>query len=476
MTKVSSERIASVQDDSVFVPDASAPAGLGELLGGYLARQRWYAGAGEVGPDDVILVESRRMRLQASDAALYWAVVEANRARYQLLVGERRNGEHVAEVLLAHEAAAIGALGESFFYDAVVDSALCLELLSLVSGGTERAERVRPITAEQSNTSLVYDDRIILKLFRRLAEGANPDVEVTTALAAQGFAHVAAPVASWRRGGTDLAFAQEFLAGGSEGWALALTSLRDLYSSASGHPAEAGGDFAAESSRLGRMTAQMHLAMAAAFGCDHKLLATGPWQELVEDIARRLASVSEVSGLDLVSPAAALIARMRALGDPGPAVRVHGDYHLGQVMRTDAGWYVLDFEGEPARPLAERSRPTSPIKDVTGMLRSFAYASAVGLRSRTADELERLEPLAMAWESHNRAAFLDGYQSEPGIEELMPADADMATVTEAYELDKALYEFEYERAYRPEWTSIPRSAIVRLVGASPEGSGSGSVG
>jgi maltokinase len=155
---------------------------------------------------------------------------------------------------------------------------------------------------------------------------------------------------------------------------------------------------------------------------------------------------------------------------------VHGDYHLGQVMRTDAGWYVLDFEGEPARPLAERSRPTSPIKDVTGMLRSFAYASAVGLRSRTADELERLGPLAMAWESHNRAAFLDGYQSEPGIEELMPADADMATVTEAYELDKALYEFEYERAYRPEWTSIPRSAIVRLVGASPEGSGSGSVG
>jgi maltokinase len=151
-------------------------------------------------------------------------------------------------------------------------------------------------------------------------------------------------------------------------------------------------------------------------------------------------------------------------GSAGVAIRVHGDYHLGQVLRTDAGWYVLDFEGEPARPLEERRRPSSPLKDVAGMLRSFHYASAV---ARTERDSESLDDLAAAWEERNRSAFMRGYlqAAEPGG--ILPPDPEcVATVLAAFELEKAVYELGYERAYRPDWEHIPIGALRRLTASS----------
>jgi maltokinase len=141
---------------------------------------------------------------------------------------------------------------------------------------------------------------------------------------------------------------------------------------------------------------------------------------------------------------------------------VHGDYHLGQVLRTDAGWYVLDFEGEPARPLEERRRPTSALKDVAGMLRSFHYASAV---ARTERDAEELDELAAAWEERNREAFLRGYLRAAGPGGVLPPDPDcVGAVMAAFELEKAVYELGYERAYRPDWEAIPLAALRRLTG------------
>ncbi|MCU4186511.1 phosphotransferase [Acidiferrimicrobium sp. IK] len=443
------------------------PAGLRRLVGPYLGRQRWFAGSGEPGSLDV--VDSRLLPSDVAQASLWWAVVEAEGVRYQLLIGQRPDGEP-AEFLSGREGSVLGSDDGSYFYDAALDPELSLGLLAMISDGAHTAERVRPITAEQSNTSLVYDDRIILKVFRRLMDGPNPDVEVTVALASNGFEHVAHPVAAWRGSvgssdaPVDLMFAQEFLAGASEGWALALTSLRDFYSAVVDDPAESGGDFASEAGRLGRVTARMHLSLADIYGVDHSTLAADGWARLLDDVERRLAPVLDAGAPALAERAGAVLARLRAVRDPGPAIRVHGDYHLGQVMRTDTGWYVLDFEGEPARALDDRQRASSPLKDVTGMVRSLQYAARFVLRERTDSELDRLQVRADAWEVHNREAFLLGYHSTPDIDGVLPDGEVIDAVAAAYELDKALYEVDYERAYRPDWVDIPTDAVARIVG------------
>jgi len=209
--------------------------------------------------------------------------------------------------------------------------------------------------------------------------------------------------------------------------------------------------------RLGQVTAEMHLAMADAFPVSPDYSAE--WEELLRSLEARVGRLAP----DMAGPAAPLMARLRAVADPGPAVRAHGDYHLGQVMRTDAGWYVLDFEGEPNRPLEERLRPTSVMKDVAGMLRSLQYASrfAIGGRAEAAADLE---PMALAWEDRNRGAFAQGYFSRPGIGRLVPPDPDdREAVRLAFELDKVLYELGYEDAFRPGWAAIPRAGLERLL-------------
>jgi maltokinase len=435
-----------------------------DVLRAHLLRQRWYAG--QAAPGELTVVHQDVIR--PDWPRMVRLIVEADGVAYQLVVGLRPEWEQ-PEFLRGHERAVLGVIdcehGPATAYDATYDPELALTLLDAVSGGTEWAAWSRPIGAEQSNTSLVYDERLILKLFRRLERGPNPEVEVTTALSRVGFPWIAPVLGTESAAGFDLALLQPFLPGAVEGWALALTSLRDLFgvydtqsipvldpnapppAAASADPSEAGGDFAAEAHRLGETTAGMHAAMAEAFGS-----GPGDGRAWADDIERQIRPVFGAGRLPDV------LDRLRRV-DPGIATRTHGDYHLGQVMRTDAGWYILDFEGEPARPLEERRRPTSPLRDVAGMLRSLHYASAVALLDHSGDG----DGAAKAWEDRNRQAFLGGYLPDAQRAGILPADHESTeTVLAAFELEKAVYELSYERSYRPEWEHIPRAALRRL--------------
>jgi maltokinase len=436
----------------MIVADALEP-----VLPEYLPRQRWF------GFKDRVIegVEIAHLDvLHEGFPGLVQVLVDVrlddgNVVHYQLMVGLRPDGTP-AEFLHGHAEAVLGSVetkdGPGYAYDALLDSELAIALLAVVAPD-ESVVHARPVAVEQSNTSIVFDDRLILKVFRLLAEGPNPEVEITNALSREGFPSIARPLATWSRDGRDLVFVQEYLAGGSEGWALALTSLRDLLERP-GDPAEAGGDFAGEARRLGETTGALHVALARAFGRDQSDAIA--WAETIES---ELAA-ADLGELDLAT-LAAVVAGLRELPDAGAAIRVHGDLHLGQTMRTDTGWYILDFEGEPARALERRRQPSSPLKDVAGMLRSFHYAAAVALRERGAEEEDR-SAVARAWELRNRESFLDGYTTSVDPS-LLPLDAEAtAVVVAAFELQKAVYELRYEQGNRPGWVDIPTEALVRL--------------
>ncbi len=423
-------------------------------LADHLPRQRWFAGDQDsAGAHSVVSMTV----LKSGWPALVHVVVEAAGRRWQLAIGLRAIDAHDS-FLDGKGDAVLGLVettqGPAMAYDAVIDSELAPLLLAQAMPGAA-VDRSRPMGADQSNTSVVFDERLILKLFRRLEDGPNPDVETTRGLLGVGFDHVAPLLAEWRDGAVHLAVVNEFLVGAVDGFQLALTSLRDLYD-ARVKPNEAGGDFGPEARRLGGVTARMHLAMSTAF-------ATTPADPSAwaDDMLEHLARVPS-DRLD-VSAVCAVYDRLRGVR-PGPAIRVHGDYHLGQVVRTDAGWYVLDFEGEPARPLAERTRPSSPLRDVAGMLRSLHYASEVAIRDfGYADDPEAHE-LASDWERRNALSFLKGYNETEGIAVLLPpVETDHATTLLAFLLDKAVYEVGYEASHRPDWVGIPQSAVRRIL-------------
>lgn len=451
--------------------------GLDAILPAHVMRQRWY---GAKDRDGVSLSIADCEVLQPPWPGLVRVVVHADSdaglERYQLLLGLRPVDQTGPAAV--GEGAAVGVVqtddGPAFCFDALVDAELGLALLGHVAPAHDAAD-VRSIGAEQSNSSLVYDERLIMKVFRRLS-GSNPEIEVTVALAQQGFAHIAEPLAVWRKNGDDLAVLQRFLAGGTEGWALAFTSIRDVLDQRV-PPAEAGGDLAPEAERMGEMTAELHLAMAEAFGS-----APGVPADWADAAAARLASVHhpELDHAALLR----LFDRVREITAGGAATRIHGDYHLGQVMRTDEGWFVLDFEGEPARPVEERRQPSSPLRDVAGMLRSLDYATAVGLRDHGARaqggadvelplaglpgaqetvSTQSAEELAGAWQQRNREAFLTAYLASLEGSPLLPSDlAATHDLIAMFELDKAVYEVAYEQAHRPDWVQIPLDAVRRL--------------
>jgi maltokinase len=273
---------------------------------------------------------------------------------------------------------------------------------------------------------------------------------------------VAAPV-GWLEGELDgelttLAVCSRFLKSGTEGWKLALASVRDLFAEGDLHADEVGGDFAGESERLGTATAEVHALLAERLPSRRATT-----EELSETSSQMLAQLEAAAAEvpELTSFSASLAATFAALpGETGPGVpvqRIHGDYHLGQVMRIDSGWVLLDFEGEPARPLPERVRLASPLRDVAGMLRSFDYASRFLLQDRV--EPGHLAYRAEEWAQRNRAAFCDGYATGAGAD---PREAKQLLRT--FELDKAVYEVLYEARHRPSWVNIPLAAIERLVG------------
>lgn len=336
--------------------------------------------------------------------------------------------------------------GESSLYQLVIDGATGAdaverpEVLRWMFPALG-VESVRPLAGEQSNTSLVAtleEDgaaEVIVKLFRRLdgdgdGSGAglrNLDVETCDRLWAAGFRSIAEPKGTFQRAGRDLAVARGFLAGGTDGWEMA---TEDPW-------------FMDHIGELGTVTATMHVSLASAFGS-----ARVDGADWAAAMGANLARVTIPEGLALAERFEALA----ALGDAGAATRVHGDYHLGQTLHWKGRWYLIDFEGEPARPLEERRAPSSPLRDVAGMYRSFGYAAAVG-------------GLPPVWENEARQRFWRGYLSVPAVADLLPAtEADQATVLDAFELDKAVYELGYERRYRPDWVHIPLAAIERLAG------------
>jgi maltokinase len=321
-----------------------AAADLATLLPDYLVRQRWY-GASDLQLTRVEIAEFDVWRDEWP--LLVWALVDAHFgddsvAHYQVPVGLRPL-DQTERFLEGKGRSMLGDVdtpdGPALVYDALVDPELALAFLRKIAPDEEVA-RVRSLNVEQSNTSVVYDERLIMKMFRRLAEGPNPDVEVTEGLARVGFTHISAPVATWRRDAIDLAVVRTFLEAGTEGWQLALTSLRDVYGSRL-DPAESGGDFAPEACRLGQITAEMHLKLAVAFG------STDGEPKVWADSMLANLSRSRARALDAPAIAEAYDA-LRSIEDAGKSIRIHGDYHLAQTMRTDGGWYILDFEGRDA--------------------------------------------------------------------------------------------------------------------------------
>jgi maltokinase len=248
---------------------------------------------------------------------------------------------------------------------------------------------------------------------------------------------------------------QEFFRTATDGWELAKTSVRDLYAEADLHADEVGGDFAGEAYRLGVATAEIHADLARVLPTGR--LDAAELDRLAAEMSQRLDHAIEVVP-ELADYAPALRAAYDALAGHSPGVpvqRVHGDYHLGQVLRTVTRWVVLDFEGEPAKPLAERRALGSPLRDVAGMLRSFDYAA----RHLLADHPHQPQLVYRAeeWADRNRSAFCDGYAEGNGTD-----PREEAVLLRAYEADKAVYEAVYEARNRPAWLSIPLSSLARL--------------
>lgn len=441
-----------------------------ERLPLHLAQQRW-AGAHD---QPVTGVSPRWWELVCDDGevALVWGLVDAVRGdepvTYQLFIG-LRSAIDPPEFLHGKERELVGDLavdrGSLVAYDALVDPDLAIAVLHLVSPDSEVEVR-RPIVLEHSNSSVVFDEALILKLFRRIEPGPNPDVDITRELAARGSPHVLAPLAELHRDGTDLAVLREFLVGATEGWQLARTSIRDLLA-ARIPPEEAGGDFAPDAERLGAVLGELHGDLAAVWPPEPP--DTSAWVEQMEEQLQAVLARSNgelPAGID-PEQVRGRYRRLLELPDVGRQIRIHGDLHLAQVIRTDDGWRVLDFEGEPARRRDDRFTSSSPLRDVAGIVRSFHYAAATGLGDWDPDDHE-LRELADAWEDRNRAAFLRGYLGVEAAAPLLPAEPSaVEEVLAAFELDKAIYELAYELAYRPDHVDIPAEGIARLVKAVP---------
>jgi trehalose synthase-fused probable maltokinase len=361
--------------------------------------------------------------------------------------------------------------------------------LSVGGGGLDPdAAEISPLVREQSNTSLVVDGNHMLKVIRRVVFEPSLELEMTQALVAAGFDHIAPPEAwlHYHRDGEAhpalLAMAQPFLHNGTEAWTLALTSLRDLYAEAEEHlpgdaadrvqtVEDAGGSFTYDAVRLGEMTARMHLAMAGAVGSD---VAPQPittallnsWaDEMLGDLDALIDShPGAVPGLSEQRPVLERrISAIRTLTAPGLAIRIHGDYHLGQVLRTDSGWTVLDFEGEPRRSVEHRRRRHSPLRDVAGMLRSFEYAAAVALMERIPlrdPSWAHLAAHGRSWSTANREALWAAYVERTVGSALLPDPGAALTLRRAFEIQKAVYEVGYELAHRPLWVSVPLTFLM----------------
>ena len=344
----------------------------------------------------------------------------------------------------------------------VEDGLLRFRWAESAAAGVAGTVEVRPVGVEQSNSSVVFGEELILKAFRRVEPGVNPELELLRFLSAREFTHIA-PLAGWyevqgRQIDATLGILQEYLSGARDGWELVLDEL-------------AGGASVVldQLHALGQVTGEMH----SVLGSDPEDPAFMPEEPSVESLALLTADVDEqiermfrdLPELDALSPLAGRgqdvrerLQMLSHIGAGGRVIRTNGDYHLGQTMLTDRGWVILDFEGEPARPLPERRRKRSPLRDVAGMLRSFSYAAA-GVR------ILRGGSPPEDWEERAREQFLNGYRDRVDSSLLPPGQQAFDQLLAVFELEKAVYELRYELNNRPDWVGIPAAGIARLVDA-----------
>jgi predicted trehalose synthase len=421
---------------------------LAQLVGGWMARQRWYAGKGGVPRlrtvGDIPLASSDpgariHILLLADDA-------DPRPAVYQVPVVERRG------VPAGSESHLIGPNGDRAVFDGPHDPAFATALLDAVGGdansvGSDGVLHSEVLSGEQSNTSIVVSQaagEVMVKVFRVVQHGKNPDAELQGALSSAGADYVPRFVgaldAEWRNalgttGAGQLAIAQEFLRGAEDGWLIARRAV------------DAADDFSREAFALGLATAALHATLADRLPTEHPEPATVAAMTALWT-ARLEAALRDVPSLVEHRDAIQLAYAEAASTDWPHLQRIHGDLHLGQILHATAGgverWVFIDFEGEPLRTIEERTRPEPPLRDLAGMLRSFDYAAA-----------SSTHPEADAWARRAGDAYLAGYADGGG------GVGDHALLT-AFELDKAVYEASYEARNRPSWLPIPLRAIERL--------------
>lgn len=436
----------------------------------WIARQRWYAGKGgtprlrEIGSFSLPGPEPVR-----AVTHLLLDEIPGRPALYQVPITERSaplDGAETALVGVAND-----EQGELvYLYDAPHDPVYAARLLRLIvdgahADGVQASARGVPVTTvdlegarshvlrgEQSNTSIVVElapgaaaavPALICKVFRTLHHGENPDVVLQSALYEAGSHSVPLTIGSvvgeWSdtgrqsgRASGHLAFAQEFLAGARDAWPIALDAAQN------------GEDFTESARQIGVATADAHATLASVLPTRRPDAAdidaaTAGWRRRLADAIDAVPQLEDLRGV-----IERLYARAAAAPWP-PLQRVHGDLHLGQVLATPQGhWALIDFEGEPLRPLSERNEPDSPVRDVAGMLRSFDYVAGA-----KADV-----PGVREWARACREAFLDGYAERAG-EDVRARQV----LLDAFEADKALYEAVYEARNRPTWTQIPVAAL-----------------
>ncbi len=402
-------------------------------LSAWVTQQRWFAG------------KSHRPRFRILDAQ-----PAPGATRYLLMddAGSLPALYHVPLTLVASPSPADAVAcrtDDGYLVDATRHSAFTVGMLADMGVDVSRVTGSRVLSGEQSNTSIVFEEdgepTIILKLFRTLHHGENPDVTVQRVLSDARSPYVPRFLGSldaeWPDAGRTsgvahgtLGFAQEFLPGVRDGWAVALEAARDRR------------DFTEAARDLGVALAAVHGALGATLetadaGTEEVAATAASWRQRLATAAAEVPAVAErLAAIDAVYEA--------ALERPWPRLqRIHGDLHLGQVLAVpQGGWRVVDFEGEPLRPMHERAIPDLPPRDVAGMLRSFDYASAVG---GDAD--------GGAWAAACREAFLDAYAAALGA-----VDLD-TLLLKALVLDKAVYEAMYEARNRPDWLTVPLAGI-----------------
>jgi maltokinase len=447
-----------------------------DVLQEWIVTQRWF-GSKTRDVSQIELAETATLR--AEPPLLVLALVEARfgegtHETYQVPLGMRPAAEGWSERVISRT-------DEWTVYDALADPAHGRELLHRirqgdqvpVEDGTLRFQwaasapagaagsvEVRPVGVEQSNSSVVFGESLILKAFRRVEPGVNPELELLRFLSEREFPHIA-PLAGWyeiqgRQIDATLGILQEYLADARDGWELALDGLRD----------DPHG-LLERLRALGEVTGELHTAL----GSEHNDPAFSPDEPSVESLALLTADVDEqierlfvdLPDTEELAPVAGrgqdVRERLQALshiGAGGRVIRTHGDLHLGQTMLTGRGWVILDFEGEPARPLPERRLKRSPLRDVAGMLRSFSYAAAGARILRGTSPPED-------WEERAREVYLDGYRERVDPALLPPGQQAFDQLLAVFELEKAVYELRYELNNRPDWVGIPVAGIVRLL-------------